>query len=282
MLRRRAFALAAEHAARCERAAAARALLIARSRAANSATTTATTTRALYRAPFATLAAPAPPPSRARGFACSARASLAPAGRDPASRASARAAAAASSESAKSARADVATTRGGTYDEITDKWIPEKPVTAVESVSYGAVALVGVGVAVGALWYGIGELLFAPPAQAAFDEALLLLERDPRIAVRVGTPMTSYGNEGRSRRGRQQLAHATEVDGHGNEWIIAQGAVRGPQGRGAVHLKARKDKESGEWVFAYVAVDVRLSGNRAERVMVVEQRQRPGIMRAVE
>ena len=155
-------------------------------------------------------------------------------------------------------------------------------MTAVESVSYGAVALVGVGVAVGALWYGIGELLFAPPAQAAFDEALLLLERDPRIAVRVGTPMTSYGNEGRSRRGRQQLAHATEVDGHGNEWIIAQGAVRGPQGRGAVHLKARKDKESGEWVFAYVAVDVRLSGNRAERVMVVEQRQGPGIMRAVE
>jgi hypothetical protein len=49
-----------------------------------------------------------------------------------------------------------------------------------------------------------------------------------------------------------------------------------------VHLKARKDKESGEWVFAYVAVDVRLSGNRAERVMVVEQRQGPGIMRAVE
>ena len=43
--------------------------------------------------------------------------------------------------------------RSGRYDEVTDKWIPEKPVSAVEGASYGVVGLIGLGIAAGAAWF---------------------------------------------------------------------------------------------------------------------------------
>ena len=144
-------------------------------------------------------------------------------------------------ESASSSSSDLARARrGDRYDEITDKWIPEKPVSATEAGGYTLVIAAGLAVALGAIWFSLKELILEPKEQAVFNAALKMIETDPRIAVRVGSPMTGYGGEGRSRSARRQLAHSTHVDGRGVEHVRVQGAVRGPSGKGRVHADAFK------------------------------------------
>ena len=159
------------------------------------------------------------------------------------------------------------------FDEITDKWIPEKPVSAAEAGGYSLVIAAGLAVALGAMWYSFKELLFEPKEQSVFAAALAKVETDPRVVVRVGTPMTSYGKEGRSRSARRQLAHTTHVDGFGREHVRVQGAVRGPQGKGTVHADAYKG-DGGGWEFAYLVVDA-----GRDRVVVVQPQAGPSIMR---
>ena len=132
------------------------------------------------------------------------------------------------------------------FDEITDKWIPEKPVSAAEAGGYSLVIAAGLAVALGAMWYSFKELLFEPKEQSVFAAALSRVETDPRVVVRVGEPMTAYGKEGRSRSARRQLAHTTHVDGFGREHVRVQGAVRGPRGKGTVHADAYKS-DGGAW-----------------------------------
>ena len=162
---------------------------------------------------------------------------------------------------------------GGSFDEITDKWIPEKPVSAVEAGGYGIVIAAALAVALGAIWFSFKELIFEPKEQTVFNRALDKIAVDPRVTVRVGTPMTGYGREGRSRSARQHVPHVVHVDGAGREHVRIQGAVRGPQGKATVHADAYKG-ESGEWEFAYLLVDT-----ARERIAVVEPRAAPSIMR---
>jgi len=159
------------------------------------------------------------------------------------------------------------------FDEITDKWIPEKPVSAAEAGGYSLVIAAGLAIALGAMWYSFKELLFEPKEQSVFAAALSRVETDPRVVVRVGAPMTAYGKEGRSRSARRQLAHTTHVDGFGREHVRVQGAVRGPQGKGTVHADAYKS-DGGAWEFAYLVVDV-----GRDRVVVVQPQAGPSIMR---
>ena len=166
--------------------------------------------------------------------------------------------------------------RGDRYDEITDKWIPEKPVSATEAGGYTLVIAAGLAVALGAIWFSLKELILEPKEQAVFNAALKMIETDPRIAVRVGSPMTGYGGEGRSRSARRQLAHSTHVDGRGVEHVRVQGAVRGPSGKGRVHADAFKG-EGGGWEFAYLVVDV-----GRDRIVVAQPKAGPAIMRGVE
>ena len=162
---------------------------------------------------------------------------------------------------------------GGSFDEITDKWIPEKPVSAVEAGGYDIVIAAALAVALGAVWFSFKELIFEPKEQTVFNRALDKIAVDPRVTVRVGTPMTGYGREGRSRSARQHVPHVVHVDGAGREHVRIQGAVRGPQGKATVHADAYKG-ESGEWEFAYLLVDT-----ARERIAVVEPRAAPSIMR---
>ena len=104
---------------------------------------------------------------------------------------------------------------GGHFDEITDKWIPEKPVSAVEAGGYGIVIAAALAVALGAVWFSFKELIFEPKEQTVFNKALDKIAVDPRVTVRVGTPMTGYGREGRSRSARQHVPHAVHVDATG-------------------------------------------------------------------
>ena len=166
--------------------------------------------------------------------------------------------------------------RGDRYDEITDKWIPEKPVTATETAGYGVVIAAGLAVALGAMWFSLKELVLESKEHAVFNEAVEKAGMDARVVVRVGTPMTSYGGEGRSRSKRARLAHSLVVDADGVEHVKVQGAVRGPRGKGTVHCDAFKDS-SGQWQFEYLVVDV-----GRDRVVVVQPRAKPGIMREPE
>lgn len=63
-------------------------------------------------------------------------------------------------EAASGTRGDLASTsESGWDDEIIDKWILEKLVSVVEGVLYGVVGLIGFGIVVGVVWYGVLELL---------------------------------------------------------------------------------------------------------------------------
>ena len=157
---------------------------------------------------------------------------------------------------------------GGRYDEITDKWIPEKPVSAAEAGGYGVFIAAGLAVALGAVWFSLKELVLEPAQTTVFKLAVRAAENDPRVTVRVGTPMTSYGGEGRSRSRRAFLAHATETDARGRLHVRVQGAVRGPSGKGTVHCDAVKDERTGEWRFEYLVVDV-----GRDRIVVVQPRE---------
>jgi mitochondrial import inner membrane translocase subunit TIM21 len=167
---------------------------------------------------------------------------------------------------------------GGRYDEITDKWIPEKPVSAAEASGYGFAIAAGLAVALGAMWFSLKELVLEPVQQTVFALAVREAENDPRVTVRVGTPMTSYGSEGRSRSRRAFLAHAVETDARGRQHVRVQGAVRGPSGKGTVHCDAVKDERTGEWRFEYLVVDV----GRDRIVVVQPSESRANIMRSPE
>lgn len=166
--------------------------------------------------------------------------------------------------------------RGDRYDEITDKWIPEKPVSKAEAGGYTVIIAAGLAVALGAVWYSLKELVLESSEQTVFALAVGKAEVDPRVLVRVGTPMTAYGKEGRSRSARSRLAHSTSTDAAGVTHVRVQGAVRGPHGKGTVHCDAFKDG-NGVWQFEYLVVDV-----GRDRVVVVQPQAKPGIMRAPE
>ena len=170
---------------------------------------------------------------------------------------------------------DLAEVQGEQFDEITDKWIPEKPVSVAEGAGYSVVIAAGLAVAVGAMWYSFKELILEPVEQSVFNAALAKIQIDPRVTVRIGTPMTGYGSDSRSRSARQRIAHTVVTDGRGVEHVRVQFNVRGPQGKATVHADAFRG-ESGEWEFAYVLVDT-----SRERVVVVQPRAAPSIMRSV-
>ena len=172
-------------------------------------------------------------------------------------------------------RNDLAATpeEGGAYDEITDKWIPEKPVSAVEGASYGLVGLVGLGIAAGAVWFGARELLVTPREQRVFDAAMEKLREDVRVSVAVGTPMTGYGSESRSRSARHRIPHRVVIDERGRERVLVQFHVRGSRGSAVVRAEAGMRETTGEWEFQYIIVDVQ--GAHATRIQVVSPQAAP-------
>jgi len=174
-----------------------------------------------------------------------------------------------------SERADLAAMpeRGGRYDEITDKWIPEKPVSAVEGASYGLVGMVGLGIAAGAVWFGARELLVTPREQRVFDAAMDKLREDVRVTVAVGTPMTGYGSESRSRSARHRIPYRVVIDERGRERVLVQFHVRGSRGSAVVRAEAGLQETTGEWEFQYIIVDVQ--GAYATRIQVVSPQAAP-------
>eukprot|EP00252_Welwitschia_mirabilis_P015520 TRINITY_DN34159_c0_g1_i1.p1 TRINITY_DN34159_c0_g1~~TRINITY_DN34159_c0_g1_i1.p1 ORF type:complete len:285 (+),score=40.97 TRINITY_DN34159_c0_g1_i1:203-1057(+) len=141
------------------------------------------------------------------------------------------------------------------FDPLTDK-IPEKPVTFAEGASYSLVILVGLAVAGGAAYAVFKELIFEPKEYKIFGKALDRVQQDNRVTVRIGSPITGYGQESRNRAARQRIPHRTWTDEDGIERVEVNFYIRGPHGAGKVYSEMFKDKLDNTWKFTYLIVDI--------------------------
>jgi import inner membrane translocase subunit TIM21 len=161
------------------------------------------------------------------------------------------------------------------FDEITDKWIPEKPVTKAETAGYFVVIVLGLGLAASALFFASKELFMSPKEYVAFNAALKQIELDPRVTSALGESITGYGSESRNRSQRQRIPHTIVRDpASGREVVRVQFHARGARGNATVH--AEYDPSNAEEPFGYLIVDVERP--RSMRLVVKEPRQRRSIM----
>jgi len=161
------------------------------------------------------------------------------------------------------------------FDELTDKWIPEKPVTKAETAGYSVVIILGLGLAASAIFFASKELFMSPKEYAAFNAALKQIELDPRVTSALGESVTGYGSESRNRSQRQRIPHTIVRDpASGREVVRVQFYARGTRGNATVH--AEYDPSNAEEPFGYLIVDVERP--RAMRLVVKEPRQRRSIM----
>lgn len=106
-----------------------------------------------------------------------------------------------------------------TFDEITDKHIPQRPLGVVEGTSYSLVILAAIGFGIAILWTAVSSLLIQPKEYTCFNVTLDKLRDDPRVTVRLGTPISGYGQESRNRAARQRIPHRAYKDDNGTEHI---------------------------------------------------------------
>lgn len=67
------------------------------------------------------------------------------------------------------------------------------------------------------VWAVVNELLIQPREYTCFNLTLERLRDDSRVTVRLGTPVSGYGQESRNRQARQRIPHRTFVDQDGVE-----------------------------------------------------------------
>lgn len=67
------------------------------------------------------------------------------------------------------------------------------------------------------LWAAVNELLIQPVEYTCFNLALEKIKGDPRATVRLGTPISAYGQESRNRTARQRIPHRAYQDAAGLE-----------------------------------------------------------------
>jgi hypothetical protein len=69
------------------------------------------------------------------------------------------------------------------------------------------------------IWAVVNELLIQPREYTCFNITLKKLQEDPRVTVRLGTPVSGYGQESRNRQARQRIPHRVFKDANGVEKI---------------------------------------------------------------
>ena len=72
-------------------------------------------------------------------------------------------------------------------------------------------------VAAAVVWAVVNELLIQPREYTCFNITLKKLQDDPRVTVRLGTPISGYGQESRNRQARQRIPHRVFKDHQGVE-----------------------------------------------------------------
>lgn len=134
--------------------------------------------------------------------------------------------------------------------------IPEKPVTFAEGASYSLIILAGLGVAGLAAYAVFKELIFEPKEYKIFGKALERVQNDSQVRVRIGSPVTGYGQESRNRAARQRIPNRTWTDEDGIERVEVNFHIRGPHGHGKVFTEMFKDKTDKQWKFTYLIVEI--------------------------
>ncbi|CAH2069059.1 unnamed protein product, partial [Thlaspi arvense] len=134
--------------------------------------------------------------------------------------------------------------------------IPEKPVTFTEGASYSLVILAGLGVAGAAGYAVLKELIFQPKEYKIFDKALKRIQDDGQVRVRIGSPITGYGQESRNRAARQRIPNRVFTDEDGVEHVEVNFFIRGPHGAGKVYTEMFRDKADKEWKYTYLIVEI--------------------------
>lgn len=147
------------------------------------------------------------------------------------------------------------TTQEDPFDPLTDQ-IPVKPVTFVEGASYSVVIFAGLAIAGAAAYAVFKELIFEPKEYKIFGKALERVQQDSQVKVRIGSPITGYGQESRNRAARQRIPNRTWTDEDGVERVEVNFYIRGPHGAGKVYSEMFKDKTDKKWKFTYLIVDV--------------------------
>lgn len=142
---------------------------------------------------------------------------------------------------------------GEPFSAITDK-IPQRPMTVVEGTSYTLVIIAALGFAAAVLYAALSELVFSPKEYTCFSNALTRIEDDPRVTIRLGTPLSAYGTESRNRSARQRIPHRIYNDDQGREHVQIQFHAKGPSGRATVH--ADMYHEDGSWKYHYLYLNV--------------------------
>ncbi|KAL1341828.1 hypothetical protein AAHE18_09G114600 [Arachis hypogaea] len=135
--------------------------------------------------------------------------------------------------------------------------IPEKPVTFVEGASYSVIILAGLGIAAAAGYAVFKELIFEPKEYKIYNKALKRIQDDSQIRVRIGSPITGYGQESRNRAARQRIPNRVWTDEEGAEHVEVNFYIRGPNGHGKVFAEMFKDTVDKEWKFTYLIVEIR-------------------------
>ncbi|KAK2456116.1 mitochondrial import inner membrane translocase subunit tim21 [Trifolium repens] len=134
--------------------------------------------------------------------------------------------------------------------------IPEKPVTFVEGASYSLIILAGLGVAAAAGYAVFKELIFQPKEYKIYNKALKRIQDDGQVRVRIGSPITGYGQESRNRAARQRIPNRVWTDEEGVEHVEVNFFIRAPHGHGKVFAEMFKG-DDGEWKFTYLIVEIR-------------------------
>ncbi|KAK1430366.1 hypothetical protein QVD17_13044 [Tagetes erecta] len=158
------------------------------------------------------------------------------------------------SENASQSRKDV-TTVEDPFDAPTYN-IPDKPMTFTEGASYSVVILAGLGIAAAAGYGVFKELIFEPKEYKVFNKALRRIQDDSQVRVRIGSPITGYGQESRNRAARQRIPNRVWTDDEGVEHVEVNFYIRGPHGAGKVFSEMFKDKEDKQWKFMYLQVEI--------------------------
>ncbi|KAL5537335.1 hypothetical protein UlMin_045696 [Ulmus minor] len=135
--------------------------------------------------------------------------------------------------------------------------IPEKPVSFTEGASYTVIILVGLGIAAAAGYAVFKELIFEPKEYKIFNKALKRIQDDAQVRVRIGYPITGYGQESRNRAARQRIPNRTWTDEEGVEHVEVNFYVRGPNGAGKVFAEMYKDQSDRQWKFTYLIVEIK-------------------------
>ncbi|XVF22805.1 hypothetical protein REPUB_Repub12eG0202500 [Reevesia pubescens] len=144
--------------------------------------------------------------------------------------------------------------------------IPDKPVTFTEGASYSLIILAGLGVAAAAGYGVFKELIFQPKEYKIFNQALKRIQNESQVRMRIGHPITGYGQESRNRAARQRIPNRRYTDENDVEHVEVNFYIRGPHGAGKVFTEMFKDKTDNKWKYTYLIVQIN-SPSQAELML---------------